>query len=138
MSEFIPARRRGFFGKARLKAGKGEEAHSILKRALADEILKLPYVDGKHREAAAPYLGVSGARVADLRAGRLHRFTCDSLVNMLAYAGYETRVVVCPVDVRVIGKRRARWKRVRTVARHDPLFAREVSPEVPALIPGAD
>ena len=48
---------------------------------------------------AAKLLGVSQPRVSDLVRGRLHRFSIDALVDMLARAG---------VKVRLTTERRAR------------------------------
>jgi predicted XRE-type DNA-binding protein len=45
---------------------------------------------------AAALLGVTQPRVSDLKSGRIGSFTIDALVNMLAHAGVETRLVIKP------------------------------------------
>lgn len=41
---------------------------------------------------AASLIGVSQPRVSELRRGKIDKFTIDTLVNMLARTGMETRV----------------------------------------------
>lgn len=72
-----------------------EEAENLLLRAeLMIAVEKI--IEGrklKQREAAALF-GVSQPRISDLKRGRISSFTIDSLVNMLAHAGFRVRVAV--------------------------------------------
>ncbi len=97
-----------FFQKQVVPAPIGEEPHVAVKRALAGQILAIANPELVGRDRAALQTGVSGPRMSDLRAGRLHRFTCDSLINMLARTGHRVDVVVTEVDVRIQGRRRRR------------------------------
>jgi predicted XRE-type DNA-binding protein len=49
-------------------------------------------IDGVTQIDAATLLGVSQPRISELRRGKIDKFTIDTLVNMLARAGVQTRV----------------------------------------------
>ncbi|MGH7623934.1 MAG: helix-turn-helix domain-containing protein [Gemmatimonadaceae bacterium] len=49
-------------------------------------------IDGMTQIEAAALLGVSQPRVSELRRGHIDKFTIDTLVNMLARTGVETRI----------------------------------------------
>lgn len=52
--------------------------------------------------AAAVRLGVGAARVSDLRAGRLERFSVERLIRMLAHANRRVTInVVHPIPARL-------------------------------------
>lgn len=74
-----------------------EEAENLLMRAdLMMAIEKIILARKlKQREAAALF-GVSQPRISDLKRGHMDAFTIDSLVNMLAHAGFRLRVSIEP------------------------------------------
>jgi predicted XRE-type DNA-binding protein len=70
-----------------------EEAEHL--RVRAELMLVLERLIARRRltqARAAKLLGVSQPRVSDLVRGRLHRFSIDALVDMLARAGVKVRL----------------------------------------------
>lgn len=49
---------------------------------------------GMKQAEAAKLLGVTQPRVSDLYQGKIHLFSIDSLVDMLAHAGVPVKLVV--------------------------------------------
>jgi predicted XRE-type DNA-binding protein len=68
-----------------------EEAENL--RVRSDLMIALRRaIDGVTQIDAATLLGVSQPRISELRRGKIDKFTIDTLVNMLARAGVQTRV----------------------------------------------
>lgn len=72
-----------------------EEAENLLVRSdLMIEIIGIIQDRGLKQKEAAELFGVSQPRISDLKRGRIHAFTIDSLVNMLVHAGVKVEVRV--------------------------------------------
>lgn len=63
---------------------------AALMRAIEDEIAK----KGMTQSQAAQQLNVSQPRISDLQRGKMHLFTIDMLVNMLAKLGKPVALVI--------------------------------------------
>lgn len=75
-----------------------EEAENMLIRCdLILEIEEIIRTRGLKQAAAAKLFGVSQPRISNLKRRTLDAFTIDSLVNMLAVAGFRVDVSVRPV-----------------------------------------
>jgi predicted XRE-type DNA-binding protein len=68
-----------------------EEAENLRVRSDLMSALRRAIEDMTQVDAAA-LLGVSQPRISELRRGQIDKFTIDTLVNMLARAGLQTRV----------------------------------------------
>jgi hypothetical protein len=95
-----------YYRKPIREAAKGDEPHVAVKRVLAAEALEASGIEADGRDMAGIRMGVTGQRMSDLRSGRLSRFTCDSLINMLARAGFKVAVTVSEAEHRTVGYRR--------------------------------
>ena len=79
-----------------------EEAEHLRVRAdLLIQIQKTLEARGLKQAEAAKLLGVTQPRVSDLIRGRLHLFSADSLIDMLAKLGVRVRLVVVPPKKRL-------------------------------------
>ena len=75
-----------------------EEAENLLIRCdLILEIEEIIRTRGLKQKAAAKLFGVSQPRISDLKRRTLDAFTIDSLVNMLAVAGFRVDVSIRPI-----------------------------------------
>jgi predicted XRE-type DNA-binding protein len=73
----------------------GEEAENLkIRSILMIQIRKIIEHDQLRQVDAAERFGVSQPRISDLVRGKIGEFTIDSLVNMLANAGYQVEVTV--------------------------------------------
>ncbi len=73
----------------------GEEAENLkIRSTLMIQIRKIIERDQLRQVDAAELFGVSQPRISDLVRGKIEEFTIDSLVNMLAHAGYQVEVSV--------------------------------------------
>lgn len=76
-----------------------EEAENMLIRCdLMLDIEQIIAERGLKQKAAAKLFGVSQPRISNLKRRTLDAFTIDSLVNMLAVAGFRVDVSVRPID----------------------------------------
>jgi len=76
-----------------------EEAENLLIRCdLMLDIEQIIEERGLKQKAAAKLFGVSQPRISDLKRGKIAVFTIDSLVNMLATAGFRVDVSIRPID----------------------------------------
>lgn len=74
------------------------EAENLQVRAcLMGHILDMIKERGLKQVDAAKLFGVSQPRISDLKRGNIDTFTIDSLVNMLAEAGFRVGVSIRPV-----------------------------------------
>jgi len=72
-----------------------EEAQNLKVRSdLMIELSKLIEARGLTQAAAAKLLGVTQPRISDLVRGKIHRFSVDSLIEMLGRAGATVSFVV--------------------------------------------
>lgn len=72
-----------------------EEAQNLKVRSdLMIELSKLIEAKGLTQAAAAKLLGVTQPRISDLVRGKIHRFSVDSLIEMLGHAGATVSFVV--------------------------------------------
>jgi predicted XRE-type DNA-binding protein len=72
-----------------------EEAQNLKVRSdLMIELSKLIEAKGLTQAAAAKLLGVTQPRISDLVRGKIHRFSVDSLIDMLGHAGATVSFVV--------------------------------------------
>jgi len=71
--------------------GPAEAEHLRVRAALMLTLEQFIARRGLTQAQAAKLLGVSQPRVSDLVRGRLHRFSIDALVDMLARAGVRVR-----------------------------------------------
>ncbi|HVK38774.1 MAG TPA: XRE family transcriptional regulator [Candidatus Kapabacteria bacterium] len=72
-----------------------EEAHHLrLRASLMTELRREITKRGWTQRAAAESLGVSQPRISDLMRGKIHLFSIDSLVDMLAVVGRRVRLVI--------------------------------------------
>ncbi|MGH7654497.1 MAG: helix-turn-helix domain-containing protein [Gemmatimonadaceae bacterium] len=78
---------------------KEEAAHLLIRTDLMSQVKRLIDARGFTQKEAAKALGVSQPRVSDLVRGRIHLFSIDTLVEMLAHLG---------VTVTVTTRRRSR------------------------------
>ena len=70
-----------------------EEAENLRVRSeLMMELTKLVKKRRLTQEKAAKLLGVTQPRVSDLTRGKIHRFSVDSLIEMLGRAGMRVHV----------------------------------------------
>lgn len=73
----------------------GEEAENLKVRStLMMEIHRVIEARGLKQREAARLFGVSQPRISELVHGRIDQFSIDSLVNMLAHAGFTVEVRV--------------------------------------------
>jgi predicted XRE-type DNA-binding protein len=73
----------------------GEEAENLkIRSTLMIQIRKIIERDQLRQVDAAERFGVSQPRISDLVRGKIDEFTIDSLVNMLAHAGFHVEVTV--------------------------------------------
>jgi predicted XRE-type DNA-binding protein len=72
-----------------------EEAENLkLRSSLMIAIEKIIAARGLKQTEAAELFGVSQPRISDLTRGKFDVFTIDSLVNMLAHAGFHVKLSV--------------------------------------------
>jgi predicted XRE-type DNA-binding protein len=72
-----------------------EEAQNLKVRSdLMIELTKLIEARGLTQAAAAKLLGVTQPRISDLVRGKIHRFSVDTLIEMLGHAGATVSFVV--------------------------------------------
>lgn len=72
-----------------------EEAQNLKVRSdLMIELSKLIEARGLTQVAAAKLLGVTQPRISDLVRGKIHRFSVDTLIEMLGHAGATVSFVV--------------------------------------------
>ena len=80
-----------------------EEAEHLLIRAdLLIQIQKVVATRRLKQAALAKVLQVTQPRVSDLLRGRLHLFSVETLIDMLARLGVRVRVVVTPLRRRKV------------------------------------
>jgi predicted XRE-type DNA-binding protein len=73
----------------------GEEAENLKVRStLMMEIHRVIEARGLKQRDAARLFGVSQPRISELVHGKIDQFSIDSLVNMLAHAGFTVEVRV--------------------------------------------
>jgi predicted XRE-type DNA-binding protein len=73
----------------------GEEAENLKVRStLMLEIVRVMEARGLKQREAARLFGVSQPRISELVHGKIDQFSIDSLVNMLAHAGFRVEVRV--------------------------------------------
>lgn len=73
----------------------GEEAENLkIRSTLMIQIRKVMEARELKQVEAAELFGVSQPRISDLVRGKIDEFTIDSLVNMLAHAGFRVEVSV--------------------------------------------
>ena len=74
-----------------------EEAdHLKIRSALMIHLGKVIEAKGLKQAEAAKMLGVTQPRISDLLQGKIHLFSIDTLVEMLAHAGVRVKLVVSP------------------------------------------
>ncbi len=79
-----------------------EEAEHLRVRAdLLIQIQKTLEARALKQAEVAKLLGVTQPRVSDLVRGRLHLFSVDSLIDMLAKLGIRVRLVIVPPKKRL-------------------------------------
>jgi len=71
-----------------------EAEHLKARSALMIEIRKVIKARGLTQAAAAALFGVAQPRVSDLVRGKIHLFSIDTLIDMLAHAGVRVSLVV--------------------------------------------
>ncbi|HEU0053663.1 MAG TPA: helix-turn-helix transcriptional regulator [Longimicrobium sp.] len=72
-----------------------EEAENLkLRSSLMIAIEKIITERGLRQTEAAELFGVSQPRISDLVRGKFDVFTIDSLVNMLAHAGFQVKLSI--------------------------------------------
>jgi len=72
-----------------------EEAEYLkIRSTLMIHLRKTIEAKGMKQAEAAKLLGVTQPRVSDLYKGKIHLFSIDSLVDMLAHAGVPVKLVV--------------------------------------------
>jgi len=75
-----------------------EEAEYLTIRShLMAHLRKLIKARGLTQTAAATLFGVTQPRVSDLVRGKIDLFSIDTLVDMLAHAGVQVKVVLAPM-----------------------------------------
>lgn len=73
----------------------GEEAENLkIRSTLMIEIHRIFEARGLRQQDAAARFGVSQPRISQLVHGKMDQFSIDSLVNMLAHAGFREEVRV--------------------------------------------
>lgn len=73
----------------------GEEAENLkIRSTLMMEIHRVIEARGLRQREAARLFGVSQPRISELVHGKIDQFSIDSLVNMLAHAGFRVEVSV--------------------------------------------
>lgn len=73
----------------------GEEAENLKVRStLMMEIVRVMEARGLKQREAARLFGVSQPRISELVHGKIDQFSIDSLINMLAHAGFHVEVRV--------------------------------------------
>jgi len=74
---------------------RGAEAENLkIRAALMIQIHRIMQDRELKQKDAAELFGVSQPRISDLVRGKMDEFTIDSLVNMLAHAGFHVEVSV--------------------------------------------
>ena len=72
-----------------------EEAEYLkIRSTLMIHLRKTIEAKGMKQAEAAKLLGVTQPRISDLYKGKIHLFSIDTLVDMLAHAGVHIRLVV--------------------------------------------
>ena len=72
-----------------------EEAEYLkIRSTLMIHLRKTIEAKGMKQSEAAKLLGVTQPRISDLYKGKIHLFSIDSLVDMLAHAGVPVKLVV--------------------------------------------
>jgi predicted XRE-type DNA-binding protein len=71
-----------------------EAEHLKIRSTLMVHLRKTIEAKGLKQAEAARLLGVTQPRVSDLYKGKIHLFSIDTLVNMLAHAGVHVKLVV--------------------------------------------
>jgi len=71
-----------------------EAEHLKIRSNLMIHLRKTMEAKGMKQAEAAKLLGVTQPRVSDLYKGKIHLFSIDSLVDMLARAGVPVKLVV--------------------------------------------
>jgi predicted XRE-type DNA-binding protein len=79
-----------------------EAEHLIVRADLLIEIQKVVTARRLKQAQLAKLLQVSQPRVSDLLRGRLHLFSIETLIDMLARLGVQVRVVVKPTRRRQV------------------------------------
>ena len=82
---------------ADLGFGSEEAAHLRIRSLLMATLRQALKSKGLTQAQSAKMLGVSQPRVSDLARGKIEQFSIDTLVDMLARAGYEVALQVEPV-----------------------------------------
>lgn len=72
----------------------GEAENLRIRSALMMEIHKVIAARGLRQQEAAALFGVAQPRISQLVHGKIDQFSIDSLVNMLAHAGFRVEVTV--------------------------------------------
>lgn len=73
----------------------GEEAENLkIRSTLMIEIHRIIEARGLRQQDAAALFGVTQPRISQLVHGKIDQFSIDSLVNMLAHAGFRVEVRV--------------------------------------------
>lgn len=73
-----------------------EAEHLKIRSSLMIHLRKVIETRGLKQAEAAKLLGVSQPRVSDLFQGKIHLFSIDTLVDMLAHAGIRVKFAVLP------------------------------------------
>ncbi|MFA6147010.1 MAG: XRE family transcriptional regulator [bacterium] len=71
-----------------------EAEHLKIRSSLMIHLRKTIEAKGMKQAEAAKLLGVTQPRVSDLYKGKIHLFSIDTLVDMLAHAGVHIKLVV--------------------------------------------
>ncbi|HJX18044.1 MAG TPA: XRE family transcriptional regulator [Acidiferrobacterales bacterium] len=74
-----------------------EEAEYLkIRSTLMIHLRKVIEARGMKQAEAAKLLGVTQPRISDLLQGKIHLFSIDTLIDMLAQAGIRVKLVVTP------------------------------------------
>lgn len=73
-----------------------EAEHLKVRSDLMIHLCKVIKNRGLKQSEAAKILGVTQPRISDLFQGRIHLFSIDTLIDMLAHAGIQVKLVVTP------------------------------------------
>ena len=77
-----------------------EAEHLLIRSMLMTAISQTIKARELTQAKAAALFGVTQPRVSDLVRGKIHLFSIDTLVDMLAHAGMRVRIVTEPVSKR--------------------------------------
>ena len=73
-----------------------EAEHLKIRSTLMIHLRKVIEARGMKQAEAAKLLGVTQPRISDLLQGKIHLFSIDTLIDMLAQAGICVKLVVTP------------------------------------------